>query len=144
MTFEELVAAIRTEAGDRDSAAYRYTTNEIALTLRDVRRSLGVMGVASLDDLSVDVTEEAEAITPEPTDIQGDILAKATALKILEQTFRRRVDDGSLGVTWRSGLEQESTVSQEKAYRSMLSGLRSDLDSVILIAGAGSAATRPQ
>jgi hypothetical protein len=144
MTLDEIVEATRNAAGDRDPDAYRYTYNDIVLVLADVRRSLGVRKVANVVEFALVTTPGEETITPEPTDLQGEILATAGALRILTQTYRQRVDSGTIGVTWQSGLEHESTINQERAYKAMITDVERELEALIVMANITTFATRPQ
>lgn len=144
MTFNDIVAAARSRAGDVDSAAYRYTDNEYAVILRDLARTYGVRGVLVMGNLVVTTTPGSEDITPEPTNDQGVILATAAALRLLQQTYRKRVDDGSLGVSWQSGLEQESTISARQAYAQMVSDVEQELQELLLLVNQRTFASRVQ
>lgn len=144
MTLDEIVGAVRSIAGDRDSAAYRYNVPQIVAVMVEARRTLSVRKVANMSQFTITTLEGEEAISPEPSESQGIILAFATAQRILQQTYRERLDQGTLGVSWRSGLEEESTINQERAYRNMLDELSTELKELVLIFNAQLSATRPQ
>lgn len=145
MTLDEIIAAARQRAGDIDSAAYRYTTNEYALMVAQCVRSFSVRGAtAAINQLVVTTTEGSEAIAPAASDLQGELLATATALRLLQQTYRRRVDDGSLGVSWTSGLDSETTISAASAYQGMIAEVAAELNELILFANAATFGTRAQ
>lgn len=145
MTLDEIVQAARSRAGDVDSSAYRYTKNELVILMKDAARTLGVRGqFAQLNTFVFVTTENAETVTPEPSDIQGLVLCTATALRVLQQTYRRRVDDGSLGISWMSGLEQESSISAQKAYEGILKDILQELEELKLFVISKSFATRVQ
>lgn len=142
MTLDEIVAAARSRAGDVDEAAYRYQKDEYVAVLKDVLRTGAVRGINALRDLTLDLA--AETLTPEPTDLQGVYLAAAVALRMLQQTYRRRLDEGSLGVSWVSGLEQESSISAEKAYLGILDALELEIQELIFFGNAQTFAKRSQ
>src|SRR3954470_879585 len=98
MTLDQIVAAARSRAGDVDVAALRYSKNDYVVIMADVARTLGVRKVGNLSTFVFTLTANSEAVTPIPDDLQGTILAVGTAQRVLEQTYRKRVDEGTLGV----------------------------------------------
>jgi hypothetical protein len=145
MDINAIIDAARTRAGDVDPAAYRYTTNEYALIVADSVRSFGVRGdTAGIGSLVVVTTAGSEAIAPEASDLQGLLLATATVVRLLQRTYRKRLDEGSIGVSWTSGLEAESTISAEKAYEAMIQDIQNELAELIIFANAKTFASRPQ
>lgn len=144
MTIDDVLDLARSIAGDVDPMAYRYTRQALVDHVERQRLLLAVRQVAGMGDLVVDRTVNAESITPAPTDEQGAILATAVALAVLQETYRGRVDRGEIGLVWRSGLEEESTVAQEKAYRGFLADIEQKLEELKLISRRTTFATRPQ
>lgn len=145
MTLDEMVHAARSRAGDVDNSAYRYTKNELVVIMKDAARTMGVRGqLAALDTFVFDTTENLETVTPEPSNIQGLVLSVATALRVLQQTYRRRVDDGSLGISWMSGLEQESSISAQKAYEGILKDIAQELEELKIFVNSKTFASRVQ
>lgn len=143
MTLDEIIAAARSRAGDVDDAAFRYTKTEYVAILVDVLRTGAVRKINTLNTLTLNASEEG-TLTPEASDLQGTYLAAATALRLLQQTYRRRLDEGSLGVSWMSGLEQESSISAATAYRGILDELAREVDELIFFGNATTFAKRPQ
>lgn len=144
MTLDEIVSAARSRAGDVDSAAFRYTKNEYVTIMADQARTLGVRKVGNLSTLVFTLTPNLESVAPEPDVLNGTILAVATALRVLEQTYRKRVDEGTLGVIWQSGMESESTLSAQQAYARVIDDVKIELESLKLFSIATTFATRPQ
>jgi hypothetical protein len=144
MTLDEIVAAARSRAGDVDVAAYRYSKNEYVSIMADQARTLGVRKVATLDTFTFTLTPNQEAVAPIPDNTQGTILAVATALRVLEQTYRKRVDEGTLGVIWQSGMESESTLSAQQAYERVIGDVRLELESLKAMAISLTFAARKQ
>lgn len=142
MTLDDIIASARSRAGDIDAAAYRYSAEEYVAAFLDVFRTARVRGAMNLAQVTYDPT--TPMISPEPTDLQGTYLAAALALRMLEQTYRRRLDEGSLGISWVSGLEQESSISAEKAYSAVLDTLRLELTELIIFGNANTFAARKQ
>lgn len=144
MTLDQVLDLARSLAGDVDPLAYRYPRDRLLRVLEQQLVLLVVRQVAALEQLTLDLTANAETITPAPTNEQGAILAHAVAVAILQETYRGRVDRGEIGVVWRSGLEEESTVSQERAYQLQIQELAGDLEELKLISRRTTFATRPQ
>lgn len=144
MTLEDILDLVWRRAGDVDQAALRYDRHDVVVELAHVRRSLAVRKNVGFSDYTVTTADAQEAITPEPTDEIGTILAIGTAAALLRRTYAYRVDSGSLGISWSSGLEQESSISAEKAYKAMIDRLDSELEELILIRNSNIAGTRPQ
>jgi hypothetical protein len=144
MTLDEIVAAARSRAGDVDSAAFRYSKNEYVIIMADLARTLGVRKVANLSTLVFTLTPNLEAVAPAPDDLQGSILAVATAVRVLEQTYRKRVDEGTLGVIWSSGLESESSLSAQQAYERVIQDVKLELESLKAMSIAQTFAIRKQ
>lgn len=143
MTLDDIIASARSRAGDVDDMAYRYSRDEYLSVLADVLRTGAVRKINKLSDLTFDPTNEG-TLTPDPTDLQGVYLAAAIALRLLQQTYRRRLDEGSLGISWTSGLEQESSISAQAAYNAILVELRQEVDELIFFGNASTFAVRKQ
>lgn len=144
MTLDDILDLVWRRAGDVDPAALRYTKADVVKELAHVRRSLAIRKNTLLDGYVVMTTLDAEAITPEPTDEVGVLLAAATAAALLRRTYTYRVDSGTLGISWRSGLEEESSINAERAYKAMIDRLDREVEELILIRNSQLAGTRPQ
>ena len=92
MTLDEIIAAARSRAGDVDALAYRYSREEYLDVVADVLRTGAVRKINGLINLTLDRANEG-TLTPDASDLQGLYLSAATSLPILQQTYRRRLDD---------------------------------------------------
>jgi hypothetical protein len=74
------------------------------------------------------------------------MLALQATIDLLEREYRGKLFRGEIGVSWKSGLESESTISAEKAYKQILDDLDADLEGLILIdrANANTSGVRAQ
>jgi hypothetical protein len=43
------------------------------------------------------------------------------------------VNRGELGISWRSGWEEESSIQAEKAYRTMIEGVSKELETLVML-----------
>lgn len=78
----------------------------------------------------------ALTILPEPTTVQGLLLAYRAAMERLTQIYAAKIDAGEIGVSWRSGLEAQSSISQSKSYEKAIFELSNELEELILIKNA--------
>ena len=119
-----------------------YTDSELLEYMRDAKELMELRKVTGIETLTIDPT--LETITPDPTTEQGHMLALKTAYLILDDEYRSKLFTGSLGMSWRSGLEQESTITAEKAWRQILDNLHGELEILVLVMRAPTNGTRPQ
>ena len=89
------------------------------------------------DDLSL-------TITPEPTTVQGLLLAYRAAVTRLSEIYAAKVDAGEIGRSWRSGLEADSSISLAKSYEKTIADLSTELEELILIKNAPESGARFQ
>lgn len=146
MTTEQVLKVLRRHLNEVDPVVSELTDEELLEALSDARDILELRKVTGVDELAVgsELGDPDYGILPEPTIEQGHMLALQAAANLLEQKYRSRLFQGELGVSWQSGLESESTISAEKAYRDALQSLRDQLTELILIKRAPTSATRPQ
>lgn len=119
-----------------------YTDSELLEYMRDAKELMELRKVAGMEELTINPT--VETITPDPTMEQGHMLALKTAYLVLDDEYRNKLFRGALGLSWRSGLEQESTINAEKAWRQTLTNLDEELEILILVKRAPTNGTRPQ
>jgi hypothetical protein len=139
VTKDTYLRFLRRKLADVDQATTRWTDQVLIDTSSDVLIDLSVRGIRGMADFTI--TESGFSI--EPTDVQGVLLALATASELLWEQFRYRVDTGTLGVSWTSGLERESTTGQAKSYMQLIEGIEAEFDQVLLIYNAPQTGTRP-
>jgi hypothetical protein len=146
VTTDQWLKMLRRKLADVDPAAYRRTDLELLSTAEDIRMELAVRQVMGFSDVTVGLTR-ADAGTygiNDATEAQLLLLIYGTAHSVLAATYRQRVDRGELGVSWRSGLEEESTISAEKAYKTLLDDLQQTFEQLLITYQRGSANARMQ
>jgi len=129
-----------------DPATSAYTDPDLHQRIKDsivILKTLKVNGFADATS-SFAVEDQPPAITPEPTDEQGVILAYRTAVDLLTEEYQQRLREGSMGVSWQSGLESESSITAAKAYADRIGDLAKELSNLILTQGVQFSAFRMQ
>ncbi len=124
-------------AGDVDSLAARYSDYAYLLRMKTELLVLSTRTSLGFEELVLDLTEEQESLTPTPENSLLLILAYKTAYGILQQEYARRVSAGEIGISWKSGLEEESSIQASKAYQQMMDDVRRAADDLIAIVAAG-------
>lgn len=133
MTTEQWLKMLRRKMEDVDTAALRRTDTQLLENAEDLRLELASRQLLGFSGITVDSVKSSPTYgILNGTDDQMIILVYAVALSVLHATYRQRVDRGELGVSWQSGLESESSISAEKAYRQMLADLETTLDQLII------------
>lgn len=124
MTTEQYLKALRRKLADVDKATLRRTDVALLENTEDLRLELAMRQLQGFSEVVVVSvkTDPAYGIA-NLSDEQGLLLIYGTAHSVLSSTYRERVDRGELGISWQSGLESESSISAEKAYKQMLDDL---------------------
>lgn len=135
MDHTKILALLRRKINEADLEVSDWTDEELLLACTDAVEELGLRGVARFDALTVDSdqTSTTYGITPEPTTEEGHILGYMVAAHMLSQEYADKVKRGALAVSWRSGLEEASTISAEKAWRLVISDFAAKVDELIAI-----------
>lgn len=148
MDHTKILALLRRKISETDLETSDWTDEELLQAMGDAVEELGLRGVARFAAMTVDSdqTSGTYGITPEPTTEEGHILAYMTAAHMLSQDYSDKVKRGALAVSWRSGLEEASTISAEKAWRLVIADFADTLDQLIAIhrANAKSSGFRAQ
>ncbi len=146
MTTAQWLQLLRRRIAEVDVAASDYDDAELLAEGSDARDYLELKNVPTFTDIAFDLvpTSSTYGITPDANIQQGHMLAVRAAHQILLQKYTERLMRGELGTSWRSGLEEESSIAAEKAYRGMLMSLQGELEELILIAKALTAGFRSQ
>lgn len=134
MTTEEYLRMLRRKVSDVDVAARRRTDTELLEATSDVRFELAMRQFEGFSGITVG-TSKANLATygvQNATDDQALLLLYGAAHAVLSATYRERVDRGELGISWTSGLESESSISAEKAYKQMLDELRRSFEELTI------------
>lgn len=134
MTTEEYLRMLRRKVSDVDVAARRRTDTELLEATSDVRFELAMRQLDGFADITVG-TSKANLATygvQNASDDQCLLLMYGAAHAVLSATYRERVDRGELGISWTSGLESESSISAEKAYKQMLDELKRSFEELTI------------
>jgi hypothetical protein len=137
MTTDQWIKMLRRKLADADTSSLRRQDGELLATAEDVRVELVARAVSSFEDVKIGLAK-ADAATygiQDATPDQMVILMYSVAYEVLSATYRQRVDRGELGIVWRSGLEEESTVSAERAYRNILDDLQGRAEQLLVTHG---------
>jgi hypothetical protein len=135
MTAEQWLNMLRRKLSDVDPLAPRRTNTELLNTAEDVRFELAVRQVPGFSDVTVgtNTTDLSTYGIKNATDDHLALLIYGTAHAVLASTYRERIDRGELGVSWRSGLEEESTISAQRAYMGLLDDIASTFEQLLLV-----------
>jgi len=147
MTNDLLIRRIRALAGAVDLVESDLTDQELMEYVQDAVSILEARGVVTSGayDVGTDPTDETTyGVQPEASLVDGNLIALRAAIDLLRETYRGRLDRGELGISWTSGLESESSISAEKAYKSGIEGLEFELKELTAIRLASATGARPQ
>lgn len=134
MTTAEYLKMLRRKVSDVDTSAARRTDVQLLEATADVRLELAMRQLAGFDGITVGTVAANTATygVQGATDQQLLLLVYGAAHAVLSATYRERVDRGELGISWQSGLESESSISAEKAYKQMLDDLKRAMDELLV------------
>lgn len=134
MTTDQWLKMLRRKLSDVDTAAQRRTDIQLLSSAEDARVELAVRLVQGFETVAIGLNRQDTANygIKNASDAQMVILIYAVSHEVLSSTYRERVDRGELGISWRSGLEEESSISAERAYKAMLDELKSDYNQLLV------------
>lgn len=115
---------------------------DLLVAIEDARAFLDAKSVKNMSDYVIDVTDTTDGIQPNMTSQHALIVCTQAAVQLLQQRYAELTQAGALGIVWRSGLEEESTVTLERAYRGAITALSRELDTLILSQNRHTSATR--
>jgi hypothetical protein len=115
---------------------------DLLAEIEDARAFLEAKAVAGMAGYVIDPTDTTDGIAPDMTSQHALIATYQAAIFLLQQRYADLTQAGALGVVWRSGLEEESTVTAEKAYRTAIGAIQLDLDKLILVQNKATFAIR--
>lgn len=146
MTTEHVLGLLRRKLDETDLEVSDWTDEELLLQLRDAVEELGIRGIATFADMSVgtDIDADVYGFNPEPTTHEGHMLAYKAAAMLLKADYQSKVKRGALGMSWRSGLEESSTINQEKAWNGAIKDMERALEELIIHALTDNAGFRAQ
>lgn len=145
MTTEQWLKMLRRKLSDVDRAAERRTDVQLLEAAGDAVLEMAARAVTGFSDITVG-TNKANQSTygiQNATDPQLIILLFAVAYDVLSATYRERVDRGELGISWKSGLEEESSIQAEKAYKAILDDVSASRDQLLITYQRQTANGRP-
>lgn len=141
MTTTQVIELLRRRLLTVDNSAF-FEDSDLLQAVDDARALLEAKMVSGMSGYVIDTTDTDDGISPNMTAQHALIVSLRAAADLLLQRYVSLTQSGALGVTWRSGLEEESTVSAEKAYRAAIDVLLKELDALILIQNRQTAGTR--
>ena len=142
MLASAIIGVVRRRISQTDLPTSNLTDEDIMDYLSEAVDMLTLRNIAGMDTLVVDTV--GISVTPEPTLEQGYMLAIFTVLRILQDEYSGKLYRGELAVSWSSGLESETTISAEKAWKQALDEIEEELDRMILVKRAPQTGTRSQ
>jgi hypothetical protein len=109
-----------------------------ATLLAALRRAVQYYQVQQVSDfdaytVDVDAFDADSAITPEPSTQLGTILGYTMAAALGRQQYQGRLRRGEFGISWRSGIEEESSVSAAASYKQLIDGLSRQVTELLLV-----------
>jgi hypothetical protein len=136
---------LRRRLRDVDQTAPLYEDGTLWEYVGDRLTYFQVRKVAGTAGLSVTTAGTSAGVDQAPVeDALGVLVVVATAAVLLRDLYTDKVQRGEFGVTWKSGLEQESTVDARKAYEGALDALDREVQQLTLIRASTTSATRVQ
>ena len=135
-SLDPMVALTRRLIDDTDpTAQFSMTDAEIILTLNDALNDLTARLVGNFPLIIFDTVPDSPTfgVTPQPTVQETLILCTKAALVILRDAYAGRLKRGELGVSWRSGPEEESSIAAARSYNQLIDEQQTDLVELMLI-----------
>lgn len=134
VTTEQWLKMLRRKVADVDVAAQRRTDVQLLDAAADARLELVVRAVQGFDAITINSSKANPATygMQGHNDAQAMILLYCVAYDVLVSTYRQRVDRGELGISWTSGIESESSISAEKAYKQMVDEIAAARDQLLI------------
>lgn len=146
MTTEQVLAMLRRKLNEVDTSTSVLTDEELLAVVSDARDMFEVEGFTDFEAITVGYsqTEDGYGIDPEPALDLGYLLVLGAAVHILRAAYAGRVSRGEIGISWRSGLEEESTISAGQAYRNAIVDVENELEHKKMLKLASQAGVRQQ
>lgn len=138
MTNEQVILVCRRAMEEVDTSTSTITDPEIFAAVSDERDLLEIEQVPNASTFAVGY-DQSDAITfgvqPEadlPLDL-GTVLALRAAATLLRRQYRELVRRGSIGYSWQSGLESESTLQAGKDYQVLIKHIDEQAERLLII-----------
>lgn len=146
MILADVLALLRQMIDETDLATSNLTDQELITYLRGAAELLSlrmISGMSSYVFVSDSILSNY-GITPELTTEHAHMLCRAAALNILRSQFRGKLNRGELGLSWKSGEEEESTISAAKEWKQVIDDFDNELTLLITFNKSGSHGLRVQ
>lgn len=146
MTLADVLGLLRRMIDETDLTVSNTTDQELILDLKDAAETLSLRMISGMSSYSFvsDVLSASYGITPAPTTEHAHMLCRLAALNILRDQFRGKLNRGELGINWKSGQEEESTISAAKEWQTVLEDMENELELLITFNKSGSHGLRVQ
>lgn len=146
MTHEKTLKLLRMIINQTDLETSDWTDEELTAAMEFAAAELGMRRIARFSTITInsEIDSGAYGIVPELTVEEGVLLANKTAIAMLKQDYSDKLNRGAIGMSWRSGLEEASTISAEKAWQNAIVSLERNLLELIAIHLAPNAGFRSQ
>lgn len=140
MTIEGILKEIRRRLGDVDGLL-----DELTLDYSDefifeyITSAIDMLEVTMPED-EFDYTFSGSSISPEPIKVDGLLIAALAAKMIIKNDVLAKIKSGELGIRFKSGLDELSTIEAGKLMRESVSAIDSDYRTLVMAKLAGRAA----
>lgn len=140
MTNATLLAMLRRRLRDVDQTAELYDDDTLWGYVGDVVTTIQSRKVAGASVITATDT----GLAADVEDSLGLLIVLCSAALLLDDLYTDKVQRGEFGVSWKSGLEQESTIDARKAFADAVAGLRREADELTLIRASTTSGFRAQ
>ena|SRR6185312_17413697 len=138
------LAAFRRLLQDTDDVNELYTDDDLWNATADAVVDLQVRGAVNYPGYTIDTVGTDQAFSTDPTNEYALLTMKQAALMLLTAVYRGKVNRGELGGSWKSGLEEESTSTTQRAFAASLAELEQQVDALLILRARQVFATRVQ
>lgn len=146
MTLDRVLKLLRQQINETDLPVSDVTDSELLEYLQAAIEMLSLRKIASMSSYVVvtDPNTSGYGITPVLTTEHAHMVCRAAALDILREQFRGKLNRGELGINWKSGLEEESTITAAKEWKAVIQDLENELTLLITLNQSGAHGVRAQ
>lgn len=131
-----MVGLTRRLIDDTDpTAQFAMTDADIIQALQDALNNLTARLVGNFPLITFDTAPASPTfgVSPAPTLQETEILCAKAAIAILRDAYAGRLKRGELGVSWRSGPEEESSIAAARSYKQLIDEAESAVVELVLI-----------
>lgn len=122
------------------------TDEELMLALSDAALELSARKISVFQTVTIgtDSSLSGYGFVPELTIAEAFLVIYKAMSNLFTLDYNDKISRGSLGFSWKSGLEEMSTINADKSWRGIISGFNTTLEELILIYRSQAAGTRTQ